>query len=245
MTITEEYFKEKFLNDFRFKSYSDEEYLTEQLNGEKICYACEEFQEFFYHFLKDHDLPWEVCATFPWLKYFKDGLLLGIEQIIRRLLRRKYDRDFFEPEEPFYYVTLKDHLFNALARINGDDHYPLKTDISEQCFRENFLEEFPKFRSKKNDRLATLALNAFAEEDCQVFFYRFLLENDLPMKIYFNFPWRKHFKRGLIYGLRERIKKWRGMEYDRDFFKPEEPLYYDTLKNHLFNSLEQMNNKNS
>jgi len=138
---------------------------------------------------------------------------------------------------------LKDHLFNALARINDDDHHPLKTTIDEQCFRENFLEAFPKFKSK-SDRLSTLALNAFGEVDCQLFFYRFLLDNGLPMKIHFTFPWGKHFKKGFLYGLKERIKKWRGKEYDKDHFKPAEPFYYDTLKNHLFHSLEKMNNEN-
>jgi len=235
MTITEEQFKKRFLEKFKLKKYSDEEFLNRQLND----YMDEDFYSFLYHFLKDNNLPMEIHYSFPWTRYFKGYGLYRIEQNFKKWRGRKYDKYYFEPEQPFYYETLKNHLFDALERINDDGHHCLKTTISERCFRESFLDEFPKFRSK-SDRLSSLALNSVDEIDCQLFFYQFLLENDLPLKIHFSFPWKRYFKRGFLYGLKERIKKWRGLEYDKDFLKPEELLYYATLRDHLFVSLEKL-----
>jgi len=243
MTVSEEDFQEAFLKKLQFIGYSDEEYLTEPLNGEKICLGEEDAIELLYCFLENNNLPWEISTTFPWTKYFKGSIPYELKQYIKKWRGRKYDKDYFEPEQPLYYETLKNHLFHALDRINGKEPHSLQTTINEKCFRDNFLETFPKFRSKR-DKLSTLALNSVDEVDCQLFFYRFLFDNNLPMNIHFNFPWEKHFKRGLIDRLIERIKKWRGMEYDKDFLEPEEPLYYETLKNHLFASLEKMENRN-
>jgi len=239
MIISEEFFKLKFLEFFKFKKYTDEEFLAEQLNGEKIYYLNEEFQTFLYHFLKDNHLPLEICGTFPWTKYFKEGLWCIIEQTVRRLLGMKYDEYFFEDVEPFYYETLKNHLFSELEKINKNDYQFSKLTISEEFFKAEFLKSFYKLKSK-NNKLSTIKLNYLDEYDLRLFFYCFLRDNNLPMKIHFNFPWHKYFKKDFLYGLKEHIKKWRGMKYDKEFFEPEEPFYYETLKNHLFNELEKI-----
>jgi len=121
MKITEELFRVKFLEFFKYKKFTDKEFLTEPLNGDKIYYSEEDFIEFLYRFLKDNNLPLEAFAGFPWTKYFKEGLLHIIEQVLRRLLGMKYDKDFFEPEQPFYYETLKNHFFTCLEKLEKKD----------------------------------------------------------------------------------------------------------------------------
>jgi len=108
-----------FLEEFKSRFYTDEELLTEPLNRE-IYHECDEFIEFLYHFLKNNNLPLEAFAGFPWTKYFQDSITYFIEQLFRRLFRMKYDKDFFEPEQPFYYETLKNHFFTCLEKLENE-----------------------------------------------------------------------------------------------------------------------------
>lgn len=110
MKLTEEVFRKRFLESIYRGHKSDEEILSNPLNG----YDDEDLAVFMYSLIKEYKLNVDLIEKFPWTNYYGCSFSYLIAEYVKKFRGKDYDKYVFCKTSELYYEDFKKYFFENM-----------------------------------------------------------------------------------------------------------------------------------